>query len=178
MNAVDRGVELWLDDKEQSTRLQYAAHINELQRMLARRGRNLRTATREDLIGFARSYHTYWARKRAITAVRSCYRFLHELPDLRFSNQARSISFSDVESDAAKLEKNVQLELFHDWDRRKVRSLTWRAAIDLIAPSSEIRAEARTPLYRLIALRFPGRRKSDCNTKVFVDLIDSKEKAS
>jgi len=167
MSAIDVGIDLWLRSKKLTTRLQYAAHLGQLRAALAHRDKTLATATRADIVRFVRSYQSYWARKRALIAVRSCYKFLFGKKALAM-NIAASLTITDIESDADALLKDAQLQLFEaGWEKGRIDGLTWKSLIALTSEESELPAPARNALYRLAARRLLGRQRSMRNSAVF-----------
>jgi Phage integrase, N-terminal SAM-like domain len=165
VNQLDERIGLWLRKKKQSTRLQYAAHVGQLRSMLKRRQKSLDTATRTDIVDYIRTYHSFWARKRALVAIRSCYKFLSKTQGSPIQNIAQSINLRSIEMDAHSVELDAQLCLFDaGWRKQRLNKLTWKTLVGLISEDTDLPEAARDALYKFTMKRLVGRRRvvRDC----------------
>jgi hypothetical protein len=168
VSQIDERIGLWLRKKKQSTRLQYAAHVSQLRSMLRRRQKTLGTATPSDIVDFIRTYQSFWARKRALVAIRSCYKFLSSTQRSPVQNHAKSITFHSIEIDVRGVELDAQLRLFDaGWQKRRLNSLTWKTVVGLISDVSDLPEPARDALHKVGLKRLVGRRRIVRDSLVF-----------
>lgn len=174
---LDGYIDDWLRGKEDITTRQYSAHIRQLRSKLQRKRESLATASRAGIVAFVRSYQTYWARRRALTVVRSCFAFLNEASSERVPNVAAGISIDEIESDVEQCQADAQMSLLElGWEERRVEGVSWASLLKLVL-DDDLPEEALVTLQRLVSRRLMGRSRSTRKTVVFPPGF-VKEKAS
>lgn len=163
MNLIDIEIERWLDfskkgrKRRASTRAQYAAHVNGWRSYLERRRRKLEDVDRDDVLAFLRQYQTMWARRRALTAIRSLYEALNRRRAF-VNSTPLDIDLDEVIADVGAASEAVQLGLFDNgWEPDEIADLTWGRALSLMAHGDELTEKAAKAIRTMAALHFPGR---------------------